>query len=109
MLHADNVILIGDFNTASNDDDEKHRGYYSDLITNLNGLTNCAELTGEKYSPTFKGKYTDDFCFISKNLEKYLKKTNIISGETSFFGDQQVNWGEFSDHCPIIVDLDFKQ
>lgn len=95
------IILAGDFNTGSNNDNV-HR--YEELKTNLKkyGLKNCAINTEYEYEPTFfhdkTNKYfTNDLCFIPEHMyvyEFYVDKMN-----------NQKRWRGLSDHCPIIAEF----
>lgn len=95
------IILAGDFNTGSNKNNI-HR--YKELKTKLGkyGLKNCAQNTDFEYETTFfhdktNDYFTNDFCFIPKNLNVY-----------EFYIDKMNNkkrWRELSDHCPIIADF----
>ena len=95
------IILAGDFNTGSNKDN-LHR--YEELKTKLEkyGFKNCAQNTEYEYEPNFfhdktSSYFTNDFCFIQKNLnvnEFYVDKMN-----------NEKRWHGLSDHCPIIADF----
>jgi exonuclease III len=95
------IILAGDFNTGSNKDNLLR---YKELKTKLEkyGLKNCAQDTEYEYEPTFfhdktNNYFTNDFCFIPKNLNVY-----------EFYVDKMNNekrWRGLSDHCPIITDF----
>jgi hypothetical protein len=96
------IILAGDFNTLSN---KNNLDRYEILKTNLEkrGLKNCAENTEFEFESTFfhdktSEYFTNDFCFIPKNLnirEFYIDKM-----------DYQKRWRGLSDHSPIIAEFD---
>ena len=95
------IILAGDFNTGSN---KENMCRYEKLKTKLEkcGLKNCAENTEYEYEPTFyhdktKNYYTNDFCFIPRNLNVYEYRVDRMNN--------QKRWKGLSDHCPIIADF----
>ena len=66
------------------------------------GLKNCAAHTEYEYEPTFyhdktKMHFTNDFCFIPKNL-------NINEYRVDRMNNQK-RWRDLSNHCPILVDF----
>jgi endonuclease/exonuclease/phosphatase family metal-dependent hydrolase len=93
------AIIIGDFNTASLDNKDLQ---YSNLATGLNykGFLNCDK--SEMPSHTFfrGGKqFVNDYCFASEKLAESASLEVINADELH----------DLSDHCPIIVDLEFNQ
>jgi exonuclease III len=98
-LLGQRAIVIGDFNTGSNDSNDEHRNYYANLCTKLSGLFDCADET-EKRKNTFKETVRDDFCFVSMDLKNKAKQTVLDDGW------ENGRWRGLSDHCPIIVDLE---
>ena len=91
-----NTIFIGDFNTGSIQG-AINAHWYDELKDNFTKkeFLNCAN--GQEWSPTFfKGNssWLDDHCFATADFK-------VIS-----FGiGNRDYWQEYSDHCPIIVDL----
>jgi endonuclease/exonuclease/phosphatase family metal-dependent hydrolase len=95
------IILAGDFNTGSK---RENIHLYEELKTKLEkyGLKNCAQDTEYEYEPTFfhdktNNYFTNDFFFISKNLnvyEFYVDKMN-----------NQKKWHGLSGHYPIIANF----
>ena len=95
------IVLAGDFNTGSTRD---NLHWYEELKTKLEkyGLKNCAVNSEYEFEPTFfhdktNNYFTNDFCFIPKNLninEFYVDKMN-----------NEKSWRGLSDHCPIIADF----
>jgi len=95
------IILAGDFYTGSN---RENMYRYEELKTKLEkyGLKNCAANTEYEYEPTFyhdktNNYYTNDFCFIPRNLNVYEYRVDKMNN--------QKRWKGFSDHCPIIADF----
>lgn len=101
------TILIGDFNTKSNDSDSTHIGYYKKLVSGLSGFRDCAK-EPEIHKATFKGLYRNDFCFFSDSMIKRTR--NIQFSVNDEWTDVQPEngklWKEFSDHCPICVEFE---
>jgi exonuclease III len=94
-----NVIIIGDFNTADKPDDRKPR--HIELINKLKeyNINNRMPKDMETY-PTFymnfepENPFTNDYCFASEGV----KVTKVDIGESCL---------KYSDHCPLIVTLDY--
>ncbi|MFP3041702.1 hypothetical protein LQZ19_07750 [Treponema primitia] len=109
-ITTDNVVIIGDFNTSSNDE---HPERYSDLVKNLAGFKNCALGLPEEAKKTFysiskKKLYSNDFCFISEKFNNGIKNMTFKirdDWEENEYG--QKRWKGLSDHCPIVVDFEF--
>jgi exonuclease III len=102
------TMLIGDFNTGSNQEDDVHKNYYKELTTGLKDFVNVAKNTEEEYKETCynKGKFfTNDFCFISKNFD-IAKTTLSVLNNWEEDANGKKSWRGFSDHCPIIVDVE---
>ena len=106
---TNDAIIIGDFNTGYSKDKE-HRERYENLCNGLKGYKNCVSGEPETFKETFyfprKNKlYVNDFCFVSENLSSCIKEVKISDDwKENQYG--QKSWCG-SDHCPIIVDLDF--
>ncbi|GAB6393528.1 MAG: endonuclease/exonuclease/phosphatase family protein [Treponematales bacterium] len=105
-LLGQRAIVIGDFNTASNDRDNEHKQRYTDLCSKLPGLFDCAD-EAVRWKNTFsadmgKAKFRDDFCFVSSDLKDKAKQVVLDDGW------KNVRWRGLSDHCPIIVELELR-
>jgi endonuclease/exonuclease/phosphatase family metal-dependent hydrolase len=92
------VIFIGDFNTGSilGSYNEK---WYNNLKEKFCKVKfhNCA--ADQVWVPTFykgNGSWLDDHCFATSKL--YDEVAFFSIGNPSY-------WKNYSDHCPIIVDL----
>jgi len=99
------VIIIGDFNTFAQEDNER----LELLEKELSPLINCAKYK-QRYSKTYYDEQheygTDDFCFASKDIvEKYKIKLTIPEDKFDNKLKKVHRWNGLSDHCPIIVDL----
>jgi exonuclease III len=102
------IIIVGDFNTGSN---ETYVDRYNELCNELGryNLKNCAKDTCFEYEYTFyhdrqKKFYTNDFCFISNDLE--IDYINIPSkSEWEEISENKIRWKKLSDHCPIEVNI----
>jgi exonuclease III len=107
-----NSIIIGDFNTGSNTEDNEHKERYTNLLSKMKNFKNCALGTDEEYKETFYHDtmskfFTNDFCFMSELFYKNRKIViNICNKWTDTSGGNK-RWQGLSDHCPIIVDFDF--
>jgi hypothetical protein len=101
-LLEDNVIIIGDFNSGINQDNENKKHDFLVNFLKSNNIRNCSIDFNMEKSPTFfqvdkygnKKYYTDDYCFASNNIE--VEYFNI--------GNKEI-YGEYSDHFPIIIVL----
>jgi exonuclease III len=97
------IIVAGDFNTGSQYNNKENERYYEFIKNELKAkynLGNCA--FWQEWAPTFnvekKGEvdfYLDDHCF----FEYVLKVTSFGIGNWSY-------WSKYSDHVPIIIDID---
>jgi exonuclease III len=102
------TMLIGDFNTGSNQEDDVHRNRYKELTTGLKDYINVAQNTKEEYKETCynKGKFfTNDFCFVSKNFEEIAKPKISVLNNWQEDENGKKSWKGFSDHCPIVIDV----
>jgi exonuclease III len=106
-LFNEGAVLIGDFNTASNDADNIHIEYYKNLVSGLTGFHDCAN-DMEIHKATFKGVYRDDFCFFSDSMVKKTKNIKFsVCDEWENTADAVKRWHMgMSDHCPICVEFD---
>jgi exonuclease III len=94
-----NSILIGDFNSADKPDIERkeHKDLIDKfLIYNIHNRISKDLETKPTFYMNFdeKNPFTNDYCFASENV----KITNVEIGEYK---------SEYSDHCPLIVSLDY--
>jgi exonuclease III len=102
------IIVMGDFNTGSND---VFIDRYNELCDELYkfSLKNCTKDTPFEYEYTFyhdrqKKYYTNDFCFISDTLE--IDYINIPNNEEwEKLNRNKMRWQKLSDHCPIEVNI----
>jgi len=107
----DKIIICGDFNMAHSDLDLSHENkrrkiygylpaqkqFIDDLIAN-NFIDSFRTIHPNSKKYTWKGPKNNwrlDYFFISKNLENYLKKADVLEKE------------ELSDHNPILIELEF--
>jgi exonuclease III len=100
------TMLIGDFN--SNEIwDGQYKLNHTQLIKKLEkyNIYNCAKKFGKDNISTYYYQYrgisknvTDDYCFVSKELEEKVIDFNV--------GDKN-KWitNNSSDHCPIVIDI----
>ena len=93
-----NIIMIGDFNIADKPDERKR---YIDLKQKLNEYNISNRISNDlETKPTFymhfqkDNSFTNDYCFASKTIN--ISKVEV--GEHCL---------EYSDHCPLIVTLDY--
>lgn len=110
LLHHENIILAGDFNSNSIWDKPKRTYNHTNLVELLktkNILSSYHhfhnQIQGkEKHSTLFMNRkierpYHIDYCFASKNLINKIKKVEVGAYEP---------WTKYSDHTPLIVDFD---
>ncbi len=103
-----NSVLIGDWNSNSKWDMERPNGNHThivDLLKNLGIVSVYHTLNGQDHGkesePTLlllknkKKPYHIDYCFVPKHMI-----TNQTKIEVGNFND----WGELSDHVPLIID-----
>jgi len=76
-LIAKGAVIIGDFNTGSNDSNPEHKQRYANLCTKLSGLFDCANETERRKNTFHSGQVEvrDDFCFVSADLRNKANQT----------------------------------
>lgn len=102
-------IVIGDFNSNAIWDQWDRWWNHTDVVRELNDLGLVSiyhnyfnEEQGKESKPTFylqrkiEKSYHIDYCFLPKKLY-----TNLINFEIG----EGINWTEFSDHNPLIIEL----
>jgi len=97
------IVVVGDFNTGSQYGNKENEHYYKALKNKFDieyFLRNCA--FWQEWLPTFHKEnngnydfYLDDHCFFE--LPHYV----LSFGIGNWF-----HWSKYSDHMPIIIDLD---
>lgn len=110
LLHDDNVILAGDFNSNSIWDKPRRVYNHSNLVEVLKAKNIFSTYHyfhkqtqgAEKDRTLFMHRKADrpyhiDYCFASKNLINRVKNVEV--------GTYDV-WAKYSDHNPLIVDFD---
>jgi len=106
-LYDEGAIIIGDFNTASNDTDNTHIKYYENLVSGLNNFYDCANET-EIHKTTFRdwrGLFRNDFCFITNEFPGKIINYKVHDDWEDKEG--QKCYPYLSDHCPISVVFEF--
>jgi exodeoxyribonuclease-3 len=109
LLGAENLLLIGDFNSNTIWDKKHREGNHSNVVKHLaerdiHSLyhTHHGQIQGQEQHPTFylyrhqNKPYHLDYCFGSGNLEKRLKSVEVCEHEY---------WNVYSDHVPMIFDF----
>lgn len=109
IIANENVILVGDFNSNKIWDKLHKKGNHSDVVKSLEtfGIKsayhkfNNEEFGNETQPSLFMYRKQDkpyhiDYCFLSNSLMNGLEIFKIGS-----FND----WSEYSDHVPLIVDI----
>jgi exodeoxyribonuclease III len=110
-LFENSTILIGDFNSNKIWDYKDRVGNHSDVVRKL-GDSNIQSIyhnhfgleQGKEKHPTFflqrnqNKSYHIDYCFASEDILNKVQKVEIGTYEY---------WTEFSDHSPLIINLDF--
>ncbi len=105
-----NTLLIGDFNSNTMWDKPRREGNHTTVVGIL--ADKGIESVYHKYFEQEQGKeehptlflyrhqdkpYHIDYCFVSKNMVKKLKKVEVGEYE---------NWIKMSDHMPLIIDFE---
>jgi exonuclease III len=105
-----NVIIIGDFNTGYNKDNDENKNCYYSLKNKLDGFINVSPKEPEDFLMTYShsnGKmFLNDFCFFSQNLYDSTKGRKFQVHDVWEDKGGQSHWNG-SDHCPISVEFDF--
>jgi len=109
LLEYENIIIAGDFNSNKIWDNLHKNGNHSDVVKSLEkfGIKSAYhkfnnEEFGTETQPTLfmyrkqDKPYHIDYCFLSSSLMSGLENFKIGS-----FSD----WSDFSDHVPLIVDI----
>jgi exonuclease III len=106
-------VIIGDFNTASNNKDDEHKMRYDRLLKTMPGFEDCSNGSPKDDNDTFWSDkeqkfYRDDFCFSNQLkisnpcLPNIPPKWENIGKESNW---ERKRWRGLSDHCPIVVDF----
>jgi exonuclease III len=108
------IIFAGDFNTESNNSDYKHIHRYIKLCEKLSGFVDISngnpynnKNTTFWYDNIHKKEHflRNDFCFVNKL--GYIKQHSVII-ENEWSGDKNnKKWKGLSDHCPIIISIEY--
>jgi len=108
-----NSIIIGDFNIFANKNNEN----LMELENKLSQMINCTKNTVYWEKSTYyhgkdeKGNDNygiNDFCFVSKNINKDFTIDVNILDEWDVNNGKFKCWKGLSDHSPIIVDIKLK-
>ena len=104
------TILIGDFNSNTIWDKKYRDRNHSNVVRRLEEkgifsayhLHHAQKQGNEKHPTLFMYRHKDksyhiDYCFISEDLVNKLKSVEV---------DEFDDWIKYSDHVPLMVDLD---
>jgi predicted extracellular nuclease len=103
---TENILVLGDFNAYRREDPVQvfQPPGWSEAVAHASGLP--------QHSYVYAGQAgTLDYAFVSRALLPFLKQANIwhVNADWPPRVEMPLPWMRFSDHDPVVVDLDFNQ